>query len=367
MASIISRFFWGSTKLVILLAVLITPIAALSQFPRARPVLADRQGIALRDVKSWGYQLQKVDPRAIPPQIDMMVVDYSRNGAEKRAFTTADVDAIRNRPDGSKRIVLAYMSVGEAENYRYYWWSHWNTSPPHWLGAENPNWPGNFPVQFWHPSWARIVVDPLPSTLDRLIESRLPWYKPYLDRVIEAGFDGVYLDRVDVYETWMKDHPAAKDDMVAFVRTISAAAKMRRPGFLVVPQNAEELLRIKAYREAIDGIAKEDLLYGLGGNGVQNSDTDIAASRSLLDRVRMDKRPVFAVEYLDHPVARAEAQRRAATFGYVLNFASRGLNKPPEVMPPLPVLEPLLPNSGNLNTRSAPPTAALPEQPPRDP
>jgi cysteinyl-tRNA synthetase, unknown class len=283
-----------------------------------------------------------VAPARLHQALDMMVVDYSRNGAEGRAFNSAEVEAIRRRPDGSARIVLAYLSVGEAENYRYYWWSHWTTMPPAWLGPENPNWRGNFPVRFWHPDWLRIILDPDPSTLERLAETRLAWRKPYLDRILEAGFDGVYLDRVDVYEQWLQERPTAQADMVAFIRNLSSYAKARKPGFLVVPQNAEELLRLKPYREAIDGVAKEDLFYGVGGNGVKNPDREVAESRSLLDRARIDRRPVFVVEYLDDPAIRIDLQRRTASMGYVLNFTSRGLNKIPEPLQPLATVEPLL-------------------------
>ncbi|MCK5828208.1 endo alpha-1,4 polygalactosaminidase, partial [Candidatus Bipolaricaulota bacterium] len=54
-------------------------------------------------------------------------------------------------------------------------------NPPEWLLDENPEWEGNYPVQYWHPQWRDIVF-------------------VMLDAVLEAGFDGVYLDRVDVYE-----------------------------------------------------------------------------------------------------------------------------------------------------------------------
>ncbi len=52
--------------------------------------------------------------------------------------------------------------------------------------------------------------------------------------------------------------------MVEFVKTLAAYASVRHPGFLIVPQNAEELLKHKDYLNTIDAIAKEDLLYGGG-------------------------------------------------------------------------------------------------------
>ncbi len=50
--------------------------------------------------------------------------------------------------------------------------------------------------------------------------------------------------------------------MIAFVTKLAAHARGRKPGFLVVPQNGEELLTDAGYRAVIDGIGKEDILYG---------------------------------------------------------------------------------------------------------
>jgi len=30
------------------------------------------------------------------------------------------------------------MSIGEAEDYRYYWKEEWRTNPPMWVGEEHP-------------------------------------------------------------------------------------------------------------------------------------------------------------------------------------------------------------------------------------
>src|SRR2546421_429169 len=76
----------------------------------------------LAAAKSWGYQLQELDPdeiAAVP--YDMIVVDYSRNGSDALALTPEEVGLLRTKPDGGRRIVLAYLSIGEAEKYRYYW------------------------------------------------------------------------------------------------------------------------------------------------------------------------------------------------------------------------------------------------------
>ncbi|MFX4370013.1 hypothetical protein ABTA37_19985, partial [Acinetobacter baumannii] len=83
--------------------------------------LPARDGPALSDAKTWGYQLQQLSPWLIPADVDVIVVDYSRDGTPNRALTAQEVEALRKRPNGQRRIVLSYLSIGEAETYRFYW------------------------------------------------------------------------------------------------------------------------------------------------------------------------------------------------------------------------------------------------------
>jgi hypothetical protein len=63
-----------------------------------------------------------------------------------------------------------------------------------WLEPENPDWPGNYPVQYWRPERQALLFGS-PNA--------------YLDRALDAGFDGVYLDRVDKFERWKRRRPSA--------------------------------------------------------------------------------------------------------------------------------------------------------------
>ena len=47
-------------------------------------------------------------------------------GLDANALTAADLARLRVKPDGSRRVVLSYLSIGEAENYRYYWNKSWD-------------------------------------------------------------------------------------------------------------------------------------------------------------------------------------------------------------------------------------------------
>jgi len=271
----------------------------------------------LAQAKSWGYQLQNIDPdelEAVP--YDVIVVDYSRSGSDDQAFTAAEVDRLKSKPDGSRRIVLAYLSIGEAETYRYYWKWYWGwffgLLAPSWRGPQNREWRGNYGVRYWMDDWQKIIFKGENS---------------YLDRIIRNGFDGVYLDKVDEFSDMAKHNPDARSQMVAFVSALAARARARKPGFLIVPQNGEELLADKGYRAVIDGAGKEDLLFGESKDNRPNDPQSIAANVKLLQLLTQAGKPVFAVEYLASPERIAAARKRLLGYGFIPYFADRALEQ----------------------------------------
>src|SRR5262245_51844649 len=141
----------------------------------------------LAAAKSWGYQLQNIDPEVIAgATYDVFVIDYSRDGGDASALTAGEVKRLQVKPDGSRRIVLSYLSIGEAETYRYYWKWYWGWffGAPSWRSKQNREWRGNYGVRYWQDDWQKIIFTGEDS---------------YLDRIMRAGFDGVYLDKVDEY------------------------------------------------------------------------------------------------------------------------------------------------------------------------
>jgi cysteinyl-tRNA synthetase len=260
------------------------------------------------EASSWTYQLQ--DTRQIDLRrtaYDIVVIDAFFGGGHKQ------IAELRQKPLGGRRIVLSYLSIGEAEVYRYYWANccKGRHRPP-WLLTENARWKGNYRVQFWNPQWKSIIYEAADS---------------YLKRIVDAGFDGVYLDRIDVHSEVKGDGVNPRRQMIAFVRALSARAKAMKPDFLVVAQNAEELLDDDGYLAAIDGIAKEDLFYGVDGEGKRNDAEMIRESTALLKRASEAGKQIMVVEYLKDPSAIAASRTKIQELGFVPYFAPRGLER----------------------------------------
>ncbi|MCF8227063.1 MAG: endo alpha-1,4 polygalactosaminidase [Bacteroidales bacterium] len=113
---------------------------------------------------------------------DLIIIDLFFNETE---LTQSDISELQTKANGGRRLVISYMSIGEAEDYRYYWKEEWNNDKPDWLDEENPDWEGNYKVRYWNADWQNIIFGSSES---------------YLDKIINAGFDGVYLDIIEAFE-----------------------------------------------------------------------------------------------------------------------------------------------------------------------
>ena len=56
---------------------------------------------------------------------------------------------------------------------------------------------------------------------------------------------------------WRMSRPSALEDIADFITQIADATRSRKPGFLLVGQNAEPLLASQRYLDAIDAVSKK--------------------------------------------------------------------------------------------------------------
>ena len=115
---------------------------------------------------------------------DLIIMDYFLND---QAFSSSEIAQLKTKQNTGKRLVISYLSIGEAEDYRYYWQNDWEKNPPDWLENENSDWEGNYKVKYWDEDWQNIICGTDNS---------------YLKKILDAGFDGVYLDIIDAFENF---------------------------------------------------------------------------------------------------------------------------------------------------------------------
>jgi cysteinyl-tRNA synthetase len=272
--------------------------------------------------KPWLYQLQNPNPPAILRSgFHSAVIDYSRDGSDAKALRSSQLRKLARHGITA----LAYCSIGEAENYRFYWNAGWvakangndfTPAAPSWLGHTNPDWLGNYKVRYWEPAWRDGVL------------------RPYLDRILAQQFRGVYLDIVDAFEYWAApssygagketfqpgdpqgDKAEAARRMIDLVEWIADYARSHgRSKFLVFPQNAEEILLYdtdKRYRRAISGIGVEDLFYN---ETTRQPPRETNYRLRFLRQLRKAGKQVLCVDYVDDGSgATAENKARIADF-----------------------------------------------------
>ncbi len=256
----------------------------------------------LEDVTSWTYQLQNIVPDDLGASaFDLAVIDYSADGDDATAFTSADVETMRSSGD-TEKLMISYMSIGEAEDYRYYF-----DGSASYMDIENPDWPGNYKVFYWVDEW-QVVIE------------------GYLDKIVAAGFDGVYLDIIDAYEYYGEggdsglDRASAADDMVEFVIRLAEYARETNADFLVFPQNGAGIINdttlADEYFAAIDGIGAEDTFYF----GDEENDNDLDEQTDTivnLDAFVTEGKLVLSVDYLTEADKIDDYYDRAVDHDYI--------------------------------------------------
>lgn len=270
-------------------------------------------------VERWGIHLEIATVASIhASRDDLIVTDMSRSINPVVRFTVDEVAAMKTGPDGRRRLVLAYISIGQAEEYRDFWRDEWRAVPPEWLDAPDADWPDNYEVRFWHPDWQALVFGAKGALVDT---------------ALALGFDGVMLDGVDAFETWEERRATAPDEMVEFVHSIATYARAHDGNFLIFPLNAENLLPDRRFLEVIDGVVKEDLFFGQGHRLRRNDPSMIDWATYQLQLARGRGLPVLVLEYIPPGALRDEAAARIDAAGYLGSFAERPLRRMSESHP----------------------------------
>ncbi len=145
--------------------------------------------LKLSDTKNYLYLINPANIRTkraylkaiAETNFDMITIDLFFND---EPLTAKDVEQLKKKANGGKRLIISYINIGAAENWRYYWNKSWKLNDPIWLKKKYVGYEDEFYVQFWHEDWKKIIYGNDNS---------------YLKKILDAGFDGAFLDNVEAY------------------------------------------------------------------------------------------------------------------------------------------------------------------------
>jgi cysteinyl-tRNA synthetase len=308
--------FYNNKLIIVLILILLFPSSNYG-FSNNEKKISNGQSSIIPKISSWAYQLQNVNLQSLKESyFDLLVIDYSRDGSDAGKWTNNELESIKNEG----KLIISYISIGEAENYRSYWQDSWlSSNHPGWLDEENLDWVGNYKVKYWDQEWQEIVYT-------------------YLDKIISQGFNGVYLDIIDAYEYYLdKNINNADELMIEFVHNISIYTRNKSEiEFLIIPQNGQDLLENNNYRSDISGIGIEDLYYN--NDGSKNDQAVIDAKENLLSLLVSEEKLVLTVDYVNDESKQEDVYTKSRNKGFIPYTTNLALN----------VLTPPLLNSENI-------------------
>ncbi|MFN0028133.1 MAG: endo alpha-1,4 polygalactosaminidase [Acidimicrobiales bacterium] len=260
-------------------------------------------------VSSWGINTTVFDAGGIAQvrgsNRDMVIIgrNNTHNGQE---WTRDEIEAGK-----LSKWLLAYMSVGEAQRSEWYWQPEFDTNPPAWIVGQNPWFTNNVYAEVWNGDWQSMLHGTI-------------------DRIVDQGFDGAFLDVVDAY--WFPGFPGGpawynKLHAALTVCALAEHARSHNPEFKLVINNALDLFwTIPGYMDCIDGTVIEGLWWI--GSDTERDDFYRNQKIGELEYHKAAGKPIFSLDYApwwDGPVVEAAAQANGY-LPYVTGYTNGALS-----------------------------------------
>jgi cysteinyl-tRNA synthetase len=223
------------------------------------------------EYKSWLYYLNDIQLYKIgTTTVDLAIIETQK---DRILFSKDQIDKLKVKSDGSNRHIFAYLSLGDAENYRGYWKKEWNKKKPSWLGNESKIWKGNHDVtNLMSDEWLEIS-------------------KGMVDEVINSGYDGILI-------SGLKD---TNKNTLKFLQEITSYIKSKNENIKIFVQDIESFASNDAFVSMIDGVVKQGLVYSELSNGLtgrKNIETKIKTTVNNLNLLKSKEKDVLVVEYV---------------------------------------------------------------------
>jgi len=129
-------------------------------------------------------------PRAYPTKADW-IVGMGKSNADiliidafyksDQPLTKSEVNTLKFKYMGAKRILLAGLDLGTARDDRYYWKREWRLGSPSFLRQPSFETLSGIMVNYWDPEWKKIIGE-------------------YFKGLMDLGFDGILIQGLNAAE-----------------------------------------------------------------------------------------------------------------------------------------------------------------------
>ncbi len=237
---------------------------------------------AIRSVNNLAVQFSGTYDTNIFRRYDIVFIDpdVSRD---------ADVDTLLNH----RVLPIAYVNIGEAEAYRWYY----SDIKPAWLFGENPNWPKHYYINVNNVEWQQLILEKI------------------LPRIFRKNFSGVFLDMVDIASPDL--HPSTREGVIALIGKIRRAYPEK-----VIIMNDGTFL-VDQVSSSIDGLCVESVFatYDFKSKTyyIRNKSEAEERCKELSGIIKQFGTKIFLIDYAspDAVTTKASVMTQARQYGFV--------------------------------------------------
>ena len=103
-------------------------------------------------------------------------------------FSKEDVNAMKYKKNGARRLILAMYNVSELADTDYLWDKRWTKHKPDWLAAKSLVTNDAYIAEYWRPEWRQIVAK-------------------YYKSIVDSDYDGVFLTGLENHIYFERNKP----------------------------------------------------------------------------------------------------------------------------------------------------------------
>ena len=107
---------------------------------------------------------------------------------KKERYSAQDIQKLKIKKNGSKRLLIATINVSEANPNDYFWQKDWTLGNPEWLKRKSFYSQDSIITKFWHNDWKKIISN-------------------FFKDILNEGFDGIFFTGIENYQYFEQQSP----------------------------------------------------------------------------------------------------------------------------------------------------------------